>query len=534
MDIPSNADQVAELITSLGDQIVVEQRGIAAAEARIASLFAQAAQVADLTAQTVIPAGTSPGRARELARLSLQAELSAATRVPERTIVQRISEAEVLVGQLPCTLAALAAGEISAGHARVIVDQVGDVAAADRAAFEARVLPLARVQTAAQLRQAARRLREKMHPRTIVARHLAARQERHVTLTPAVDGMSWLSILTTAPIASAAFGRLEALTADARAACDGRTRGQLMTDHAQNLLLFGCTDGSGALRGEVARVQAQVHALVQKNMQKPEQALSVCASAGQPSTSTLDFDEMPVWGATSSRTADRALKGSGGGDHTDGSDPATGVATSGPAAGQHPVTLPEIEEITRRIVPTVHITVPVLTLLGHGDQPGSLEGYGPIDPETAARLTANAKSFTRILTHPETGAVLSVGRDRYKPPPDLKRALMIRDTHCRAPGCTRPARRCDLDHTIAWSAGGETSVENLAHLCPKHHHLKHDTTWTLKHDSGGVLHWISPSGRQFTTEPDPPDWCPLEPRPGGAVHREPHWDDDSDGSAIAV
>jgi hypothetical protein len=46
-----------------------------------------------------------------------------------------------------------------------------------------------------------------------------------------------------------------------------------------------------------------------------------------------------------------------------------------------------------------------------------LEGYGPIDIETARRLAADAPGFTRILTHPETGAVLSLGRDRYAIPP---------------------------------------------------------------------------------------------------------------------
>ncbi|MGG7464629.1 HNH endonuclease signature motif containing protein [Plantibacter sp. YIM 135347] len=89
----------------------------------------------------------------------------------------------------------------------------------------------------------------------------------------------------------------------------------------------------------------------------------------------------------------------------------------------------------------------------------------------------------------------------------------MRDTHCRAPGCNRLAKGCELDHTVPWSEGGETNVGNLAHLCPKHHHLKHETNWSLKPGSDGALHWISPSGQVFTTEPDPPDWYPLEPLP---------------------
>lgn len=62
------------------------------------------------------------------------------------------------------------------------------------------------------------------------------------------------------------------------------------------------------------------------------------------------------------------------------------------------------------IRPTVLVTVPVLSLLKEGEEPATLEGYGPIDAETARQVAANAPHFYRILTHPETGTVLSVGR----------------------------------------------------------------------------------------------------------------------------
>ncbi|WP_156109867.1 DUF222 domain-containing protein [Cryobacterium sp. MLB-32] len=57
---------------------------------------------------------------------------------------------------------------------------------------------------------------------------------------------------------------------------------------------------------------------------------------------------------------------------------------------------------------TVNVTVPVLTLMGKSEEPAELEGYGPIDPETARRLAGTATSFTRILVHPETGVALSI------------------------------------------------------------------------------------------------------------------------------
>ena len=162
----------------------------------------------------------------------------------------------------------------------------------------------------------------------------------------------------------------------------------------------------------------------------------------------------------------------------------------------------------------VHVTVPVLTLLGQsGGAPATLEGYGPIDDDTARRLAATAPSFTRLLTHPETGVVLSVGRDRYRVPADLQTWLRARDGTCRFPGCARNAARCDLDHTRDWQHGGATAHDNLAHLCRHHHRLKHQTGWTVAQEPGGVLRWRAPSGRTYSSEPA----TVLDAVPPGAV-----------------
>ena len=155
----------------------------------------------------------------------------------------------------------------------------------------------------------------------------------------------------------------------------------------------------------------------------------------------------------------------------------------------------------RGIRARVLITVPVLTLLGRGTEPAVLEGYGPIDLDTARHLAADAPGFVRILTHPETGAVLSLGRDRYTIPPDLRAWLRMRDETCRAPGCGAPARRCDLDHTKDWQYHGPSNHNNLAHLCPKHHNQKHHTRWTVEHLGDGDLEWTSPTRHRYITEP---------------------------------
>ena len=106
-----------------------------------------------------------------------------------------------------------------------------------------------------------------------------------------------------------------------------------------------------------------------------------------------------------------------------------------------------------------------------------------------------------MLTHPVTGAILAV--DRYRPGEDLKRLLRVRDEHCRFPGCRMPAHRCDLDHTHDAALGGDTCDGNLAHLCRRHHTLKHATPWTVRQRPGGILEWTSPTGRTYTDTPEP-------------------------------
>jgi hypothetical protein len=151
---------------------------------------------------------------------------------------------------------------------------------------------------------------------------------------------------------------------------------------------------------------------------------------------------------------------------------------------------------------SVAVTVPVLTLMGTSDEPGCLEGYGPIDADTARRLAAQAPSFTRLLTHPVSSALLDVDRLTYRPPADLKRALEIVDATCTFPGCGRPARGCDLDHSIDRQYGGQTRVGNLAHLCRHHHRLNHASRWTVEHGPDRRIIWTSPTG--YRREADPP------------------------------
>jgi hypothetical protein len=127
--------------------------------------------------------------------------------------------------------------------------------------------------------------------------------------------------------------------------------------------------------------------------------------------------------------------------------------------------------------PSVNVTVALSTLLGLDDGPGEIDGHGPVPAALARRLADDPSGTWRRLVTDDGGQLLDVGRRTYRPPAALARQVTTQYRTCCFPGCSRPARRCELDHIRAWNEGGTTDPDNLQPLCPRHHHLKHETRW---------------------------------------------------------
>ncbi len=170
---------------------------------------------------------------------------------------------------------------------------------------------------------------------------------------------------------------------------------------------------------------------------------------------------------------------------------------SGTSTGTGPAT-------SSKVGVTVALTVPVMSLLGHSVEPAVLEGVGPIDIETARRLTATAPSITRLLTDPVSGTIIQMDARQYRPSAALRRWLAIQQVTCDFPGCGRRAANCDLDHTHAWADGGATTADNLTHRCRKHHTMKHQTKWRVERPPGSERAvWTSPTGYVRSADPPP-------------------------------
>jgi HNH endonuclease len=67
----------------------------------------------------------------------------------------------------------------------------------------------------------------------------------------------------------------------------------------------------------------------------------------------------------------------------------------------------------------------------------------------------------------------------------LRHLIAVRNPTCAFPGCRRPARQCDDDHTVPYDQGGRTCDCNLAPLCRRHHRAKQAAGWHLEQPRPG-------------------------------------------------
>ncbi len=119
-------------------------------------------------------------------------------------------------------------------------------------------------------------------------------------------------------------------------------------------------------------------------------------------------------------------------------------------------------------------------------------GRSGLPIESVRRLACDSDRV--VLIEDEHGEPLSVGRKTRIVPAAIKRALWARDKGCRFPACGR--QRFVEAHPIEhWSAGGETSLENLMLLCSAHHRLVHEGGFRIEKDYRDRWFFKRPDGR---------------------------------------
>ena len=140
----------------------------------------------------------------------------------------------------------------------------------------------------------------------------------------------------------------------------------------------------------------------------------------------------------------------------------------------------------------IQVTATIETLKGlAGAAAGEMEFSLPVSAVAVQRMACDC-SVTRILLSQES-LVMDVGRAKRIVSAPLKRALKTRDSHCKWPGCDRPASKCDGHHLWSWIEGGPTDLDNLVLLCRRHHRMVHEGGWQLIKTEDRQIMTIAPT-----------------------------------------
>ncbi len=433
------------------------------------------------------PPGGFPAQLSEF----ISDEVSAALTLSARTADTYLDLALDLAIRLPDTARALRAGVINHPKARLIAESTRILTDADARAVEARILPMAGRQTLGRLRAAVNRAVLAVDPTAATRRREEAQKDPRVR--------RWQEDAGTAALAGFGLPPADVLEADQR-----------ITARALALREAGLT---GSL--EELRARAYLDTLLGQDS-TPSQ------------TSAPGQDPIPDHDSRPGRCPDR-------GDTT----PPSEAPAERPRPGQ------------RRLATRLNLTVSLTTLLGLANEPGSMAGFGPLDPSLTRELAALAANHLasrscitvtdeagRPVGHgcargslPVPGQFVSPGQPPpprrrpgsftvtihplaqgtcdhryqepgYQPSRRLRHLVEARTTTCCAPGCRRPAAQCDLDHTIPYDQGGRTCECDLAPLCRHHHRCKQSEGWCLEQPQPGILRWTTPAGRQYLIQPD--------------------------------
>ena len=449
----------------------------------------------------VRPWDAPPLNTAELAEEFVVSEIAAATGLSFSRARQRVDAATslFLTDRLPRTAALLRAGLLDETKLRTILSGTADLDETPCRLVEARVIPDADLEVAdpldvradpsdlhsrpgaalpavtrmtnPALERALRAAVLTLDAEAAARRAAAARARRHVRAEALPDGMGSLTVETGQEIIAAVVNDLDSCVATAKAAGDPRRPDEIRCDelvHRMTLGAFGAP---------------------------------ACALISHP------------------RTPDTP----GPNSHQDGAAPDhDGVVPDQDGRG------PRWGRYGRRGL-TVGLTMPLSTWLGLAEEPGLLDGYGPIAAALARQIAREAlrdhpttTTWRCVVVHDEHRTVLGVGdlipSPHHDPPPRLARLVRTTYPTCAYPGCPTPARNCDLDHRIPHEQGGPTCSCNTQPLCRRHHRLKGTGVMGVEpvddpEEPVGTLRWTSWTGREYLSRPPEAAVAPLRVPP---------------------
>ena len=344
-------------------------------------------------------------------------EVAAAFTVTWLSAAGEIDYARTVKRRLPVTFSALGAGKLHPVHVKIIEDVTGILSDEDAAIADAELAGAAQSKTYGELRRAATRLVLKLDAEAVRKRKEQARRGATVRSFREESGNAGITGREMPGVE--VLASMQHVEARARALRDAGVPGTW----------------------EELKVRATLD-LLQERDSRPVADAGPAVGANITITvphTVLDGDAGPPG----------EVAGSGIIDHADTRDLIA-------AAAGHPA--------TRWCVTVLN---PDGTAAAHGCAAGTRPRLpGPPGPMPLRGLLdfLNIKELTPVIRGPCQHAR---AEHRYRPSRKLQHLVRTRNTRCTAPGCGRPAARCDLDHTVAWDQGGLTCECGLAPQCQR-------------------------------------------------------------------
>ncbi|NEK57882.1 DUF222 domain-containing protein [Geodermatophilus sabuli] len=156
--------------------------------------------------------------------------------------------------------------------------------------------------------------------------------------------------------------------------------------------------------------------------------------------------------------------------------------------------------VLRSRKPQVAVVVALTDLVdpATGENVGRM-GFGATISAARARWLACDGAISRVVFGPD-GAPLDLGREQRLVDRYVRRAAELRDGCCVFAGCGAPTHWCDVHHVIHWLDGGETSLENSALLCERHHTQVHHG-FRVERQPTGTWRTYRPDGSEVIVPP---------------------------------
>lgn len=386
---------------------------------------------------------------------------------------RQLSElSEVLVRELPCSMAAFAGGQLSEYRVGIMAAETAFLSLEHRVQVDQHVcgdLDTVGLLGTRELRAAARNAAYALDPEAFVKRNQKAVDGRYVSLRPADAGMTFLTALIPLKQGVRILNTLNKVAGSARAAGDDRSKGQVMADAFMHRLIHHepCDEGAGTLSDHRGVPPGMPSAAPSTN---PAEGSSSGFSWGKREPWCTALGEPEI--ALELVMTDKALFGSG-------KEPAI-------LLGYEPIPAPLARDM----------------VLGQGH--GNINEAGGRDEQDQG--FAPRVWLKRLFTHPGSGTLLAMDSRSRLFPEGMKEFLRLRDQRCQTPFCDAPIR--EYDHIKAYAAGGATAISNGQGLCAACNQAKEAPDWSFERwtgrsDGAQTTETITPTGHRYVSTAPP-------------------------------